>query len=76
MKTVEPLATPEPTTWSESGGDEAITLHLNGATPWWMLGDRNVRVVDNYHDAWWMTGRTLRTGDVVEAMNFLERSKK
>lgn len=24
MKTVEPLATPEPTTWGESGGDSAV----------------------------------------------------
>jgi hypothetical protein len=77
MKTIEPLATPEPTTWGESGGAEAITTHINSATPWWMVGDNDRAVVDRYSDLYWMRqhGKRQVYGDVVDAMNFLERSK-
>lgn len=72
-----PLATPEPTTWGESGGDEAITLHDNSATPSLMVGDNGHNFVANYRDIYWMAehGKGLVEGDVVQAMNFLERSK-
>lgn len=83
MKTVEPLATSEPTTWGESGGEEAITLHDSifnvGSIPRWMVGDNVSAFVDNYPDHhWWMAehGKCLVVGDVVIAINFLERSKK
>lgn len=74
---VEPLATPEPTTWGESGGDEAITLHDNSATPSLMVGDNGRNFVANYRDIYWMAehGKGLVEGDVVQAINFLERSK-
>jgi hypothetical protein len=81
-----PLDVPEPTTWGESGGDEAITLHdvvTNVGTFYVrMVGDNVSTFVDHYDgddgESYWMAehGRCLIPGDVVDAMNFLERSKK
>lgn len=81
---VEPLAVPEPTTWGESGGDEAITLSdvvANvGTFHVWMVGDNASTFVDQYDDgeSYWLAehGECMVPGDVVQAMNFLERSKK
>ena len=78
IPTFKPLDVPEPTTWGESGGEEAITLHINSVTPWWMVGDSFRAVVDRYLDLYWMRqhGKSQVYGDVVIGMNFLERSKK
>lgn len=71
------------TTWGESGGDEAITLHdvvTNvGTFCVWMVGDNASTFVDYYDgESYWMAehGKCLVPGDVVQAINFLERSKK
>lgn len=71
------------TTWGESGGDEAITMHdsiLNvESIPRWMVGDNVSASVGKYTDHyWWMAehGKCMVVGDVVAALNFLERSKK
>ena len=74
-----PLDVPEPTTWGESGGEEAITLHINSATPWWMVGENFRASVDNYRDMYWIAehGKSIVVeGSIVDAMNWLERSKK
>ena len=74
-----PLAVPEETTWGESGGAEAITLHINSVTPWWMVGDNHRASFDHYADMYWIAehGKSIVVeGDVVDAMNWLARSKK
>ena len=77
-----PLAAPEMTTWGESGGDEAITLHDSignvGSIPRWMVGDNAWHFVDHYSEHYWMRqhGKRQVYGDVIQAMNFLERTKK
>ena len=77
-----PLVTPEPTTWGESGGDEVITLHDSifnvGSIPRWMVGDNVSAFVDHYSEHYWMAehGKCLVRSDVIQAMNFLERTKK
>ena len=74
-----PLDVPEQTTWSESGGDEAITLHDVVTFCVWMVGDNASTFVDHYDgESYWMAehGECMIQGDVVDAMNFLERSKQ
>jgi hypothetical protein len=78
---VKPLATPEPTTWGESRGEETITLHdvvtNAGSVPRWTVGDNERDFVDSYSESYWMAehGKCLVKGDIVQAMNFLERRK-
>lgn len=76
------MKTVETTTWGESGGDEAITLHdvvTNVGTFYvWMVGDNASTFVDHYDgESYWMAehGKCMVPSDVVDAMNFLERSK-
>lgn len=77
-----PLDVPEPTTWGESGGEEAITLcnvvSNVGTFCVWMVGDNAGTFVAHYDGkSYWMAehGKCMVPGDVVDAMKFLKRSK-